>query len=235
MPMKVHAAAASLVLVLMVSACAAEAPTAEPEPLPTVSESASPTPEPSPEPTRPSLAELALAPGSLNFLVVGEPAPSESDPTAMIVFDPEACAEDYEISPIDRDPGRWVPAPPYVDATGSWVFRVGVSDSGVVTAIQAHGSSGLQTTKGIGIGSTVTELLAAYPTMADPIDTIATRLYVVDDGAGRLVFEVSWGGREPDYWSPRDLDRVLVMTSQAASAPAYGIWGTDGGAGSCLG
>jgi hypothetical protein len=231
--MKAFWAVPSAGLLLALAACAPEFPSAEPGPSESSSSSA-PT-EPSPDPTRPSADELALAPGSLNLLVIGQPAPAPDDPTAMIVFDPEACVDpDFGIAPGDPGAGLWRAVPDYAGSDGAGLFGVAVGESGEVGAIQVIGPSTVPTTEGIVIGSTVTELLAAYPTITGPIDAVVSRLYVVDEGAGRLVFEVSWNDSafEP-YWLPDELDRVVVMTTHPTSVAPFAVWATDGGVGYC--
>ena len=231
--MKTLARTSALLLVIAVSSCASVPPAAEPEPAPSATQSASA--EPSPEPTRPAATELALAPGSLNLLVLGGQVPDDDDPAAMIVFEPDACTAERNVEPGEPGAGLWTVVPEYRDEAGEPLFWVDVDDAGAITALQVARSSTIETTEGIGIGSTITELLAAYPTITGPTDSIVTRMYVVDEGEGRLVFEVSWGGGEPDYWAEGEVDRVLVMTTQDPSAPVFSIWGTDGGVGGCLG
>lgn len=214
------------------AACAGAEPAAIPtsEPSPTVS--AAPTPTPTPERTLPAIDELALAPGGLNLLVIGEPAPLPADPAAMIVFDPDYCADVRD--PDDPFRGQWVAVDQYRNAESRPIFAPGVDESGVVVAVQVFSGSPIRTTEGIGIGSTVSEILAAYPTVTGPFPEYLSQLYIVSDGTHQLVFETSWAGAGDGYWLEEELDRVLIMTAQPLSTSPFALWGTDGGWGSCL-
>lgn len=231
--MALRSAAPLLVIMLAVSGCAGPEPAASPTAPPPAT--STPTPTPTPEPTLPAVDELALAPGSLNLLVLGEPAPAADDPAAMIVFELDRCVEERGLEPGDPGTGLWVAAPPYRSAEGRTFFQVGVNDAGLVTALQVVGDSPVRTTEGIGIGSSVSDLLAAYPSASAPIDAILTRLYTVTDGEHQLIFETSWAeGAGDGYWPEDEVDEVVIMTAQSASAPFGALWATDGGVGGCF-
>lgn len=233
--MKAYLAVPSAGLLLALAACTPEFPAASPTATETSTSTSSASPEPSPEPTRPTSTELALAPGSLNVLVIGQPAPGAGDPLAMIAYDPEACVDaEIGIAPGDPGAGLWRAVPEYVASDGLALFGVSVNDAGAIGAIQVVGPSTVPTTRGIRIGSTTAELLAAYPTITGPITRVVSQLFVVDEGGQRLVFEVAWNDGAPEpYWQPGEIDKVIVMTTHPASVEPFAVWATDGGIGYC--
>jgi hypothetical protein len=229
------AGSAALGLVLLAGCTPAPA---EPSASPAPSSEAEPTPSSSPEPTEPpARADLVLRPDGLGTLVIGEPVPEADDPTAMIVFDDDACVSDIGgIAPGDPNAGAWVQIPLYdAGPEGGGIFGVGVSDGGIVEGVQVYGSDEIPTEEGIRVGSTVAELLAAYPGIAGPGGDVGISVfYLVDGPGGRLNIEVAVDDPElPGYWESRFIDTVLGMTAVPSGTPGFTIAGSDGGVGGC--
>lgn len=222
---------------LLLVGCTPEPVEPAASPTPTSTLEAEPTPTSTPEPTEPpARADLVLRPDGLGTLVIGEPAPAPDDPTAMIVFDDDLCVSDISgVGPGDPGAGAWDAIPLYAGPEGGRIFVVGVSDAGIVEGVQVYGLDDIPTDEGIRVGSTVDELLAAYPDIAGPSgDSSISQFYLVDGPGGRIVFEVAI--EDPDiapYWEPEFSDTVLGMTAVPSGTPGFTIAGSDGGLGGC--
>jgi hypothetical protein len=106
---------------------------------------------------RPALDQLRLTPSGFAELPLGSD-PATTDPAVSIV----------ERSSVECEPGRtltlWQPAE--ADPTTPYgAFGVAVNDQGSVTAIQVS-SELISTDRGITVGSSRAEVLAAYPGIA---------------------------------------------------------------------
>jgi hypothetical protein len=228
--------ALALGCLLLLAGCAPDP--VVPEETPTVS----PTLEASAEPTPvvagpPAPDDLVLRVDGLGSLVIGEPAPAPDDPGAMILFDVDVCVSDASgVGPGDPGAGAWVGIPLYVAGPeGGSLFGVEVDEAGIVQGVQVFGLDEIPTEAGIRVGSTLDELLAAYPGISSPGGGSGiSQFYLVDGPGGRLVFEVAaeFGG-VVGYWDPALLGTVLGMTAVPAGTPGFTIAGSDGGLGGC--
>lgn len=215
------AAASVLFSAALLAGCAAPATPPTPSPsssrTPSVAASpASPTPTPA-EPTTPALSELRLSPDGLGTLQVGKPI----DPL-LATYDPFGCRtpENEGYFP-DDDPFWSVYVPNYpqeADARGyeRYPFEPHHADDGTLRWLRVQ-SPEILTTKGIHIGSTREEVIAAYPEAQVVTDYGAT-VYGVDSAAGRLVIEVldlDKGSDEPvgTVWTMRLQPLDFELTS----------------------
>jgi hypothetical protein len=213
-------------------------------PAPAVTQAATPTatptepaPSPSASPSAPTAAadphpaadDLVLSPAGLGPLTVGMPA--ESNPgAAMISWDPEHCAA---LAEEGDDPGRWV-AEGYGSATRADgtetepLFGIATDDSGAVAWIDVYGTAP-RTPEGIGVGSTLEDVLAAYPDLSEPFAGALSEVRGITRPEGILVLETTLGDPElPDGTV------VLARVLAPGSDPAFATWRTDWTAGGCL-
>jgi hypothetical protein len=172
-----------VLLALSLAGCAPAAVSALPSSTGLPSAVATPTPTATPAPTRPELGELTLSPDGLGPLVVGAVVPDQPSDVAVVSWDQAACAGG----------GEWVanyPSGPVTggtDAPFSFPSAKKTDPIGFMTVW----SSEIKTGSGVGVGSTVAELQAAYPDLNAPIHAEASDLYVVTGSTGELVFEVA--------------------------------------------
>lgn len=141
------------------------------------------SPEPSPSVSgQPQLADLVLSPEGLGPLAIGLPLPVEDPSTAVVVWNGDNCAGD----------GEWVanyPSAPVFGGTDKpFSFAVSGKDDPLTYVIVW--SNSIATAEGVRVGSSLSDLIAAYPTAARTA-ALTSDLYVVTGVSGNLVFEVA--------------------------------------------
>ena len=189
-------------LLILLTGCASEAPEPIAEP-PVVVESPSPTP-PTPEPTKPALDELVLTTEGLGYLVPGEPIEEVADDLAIVIFDENACRG---LVGYEQDFDRWVSNYPEGDEAFYVFTTMGEKDGALLTIVAR--TDALRTDTGLGVGSTVGELTAAYPELRT-VPQEGFTIYIVDGEKGKLQFEVQDDGDGSDA-----VDFVTVVKRDA--------------------
>lgn len=218
------------VAVLMLAGCAVDEPAPIAAP-PAASETPTPTPEP--EPTKPELAALVVSADGLDDVVVGEAPPVVDPALDIIIFD-----EDYCQAAVDEgasvDPGKWIPNyEPALSGESREPFSVYVPKK-VVDVISID-SEEIRTSDGLGLGSTVDELEAAYPNLVFE-EGFATDLYLVGGAHGTLVFEVAAEDLDDPYYGPDGVDAGTVVFLRVTSTGVenYPWANTDSGFSHCV-
>lgn len=225
-PSTVFAAATIAALAaLALGACA----TSEPAAAPTASATTAPTSTPTPEPTRPALADLVLSPFGLGPLVVGEPVPIEAPDVAVVSYDPVACLD--ELSPLtEGEPGagRWTPV--YPEERPFDVVTEGRVEDGAISHILVA-QPFVATEQGIRVGSSLEELLAVYPDITvGPEENVG--LYTLESAQGTLAFEVATDAVIQGYWTPEQLNTVVLIAAYSPGETISPVYATDS-SGSC--
>lgn len=150
-----------------------------------------------------------------------------------VTFDADYCLEvaasNGQVYPSDQDPGRWIATGSY-SAGGVRAFGVQVVD-GLVTRIDLH-FPGILTDGGIGVGSSADEVAAAYPE-AEVVEFPASDVVVVDGEGGRLLIEIARDRYLAGYWTPEQIDAVLVINASIDEFGVFNVAGTDNRADEC--
>ena len=211
----------------------AESPSATPTPGGTGTPSATSTPsETAAADPHPALADLVVSTSGLGPLTIGI-VPELNPGAAMIAFDAEACAETL-IGESDGEPGRWSASgygPDSLAHAGSGpAFAVDVDPVRGVGWIDILGSSP-HTADGLGVGSLLEDLQAAYPALQGPFDGPISRVWWVEDEHGILAFETELDGELGDASTGPErieLMRVLLPGTDPRFATAHSDWVAGG-------
>ena len=210
------AAALLVTLATTLVGCDNQPPAAEPDPASSPSATSPAVPA-----TRLALSELVVSPAGVGPLLVGQPIAEEPEESAVVVWDPTGCIT-AGVPGVEGEPwtGLWRSA--YEDAanpddrTFSVVTMGGVKD-GPIARVVVYGDE-LATAEGVHVGSTVDDVLAAYPDATPEPDPIVSALYVVDGETGSLSIEVAIESPgAPDYWDPEQIGTVVWMVVFDAS------------------
>jgi hypothetical protein len=182
--------------VVALSACVPDEPAPTPSPsasssVPTTAPTSSPTPVGSPTPT-PDPQALVLSSTGLGPLLIGMPA-----------------AESTLIAPTTTNCGveggeeftDWRTTLPSSSNNAQEiekeVFRVGVDDEGIVYGISVRDAS-ITTPWGVGIGSTLDDVLAIPGVVEGPSAAVWHRL-IVPGSPGTVIFDIG-DNPDPTYW-----------------------------------
>ena len=190
--------------------------------------------------TRPTLEDLVLSTAGLGPIRLVSPVPTTPAPLAIVTWDPVKCVSaDLGIAAGSPHAGAW--ATTFPDGTGPdglvapfILTTVGSTQTGNVNLVWVW-TDGVHTAPGIRVGSTLTQLHAAYPAFSRTITGFVSDVYVVDATTGSLSFEVSKQDSSDgtDYWPADQVDKVLWMGATPPGTPLEPIAATDGGPSPC--
>ncbi len=179
----------------------------------------------------PALADLVVSTSGLGPLTIGLP-PETNPGAAMITWDPDYCAEIVEPG---AEAGRWVETGYEDDPDRGEIgspFSVAVDDAGRIGWIDVR-SPGPRTVEGVGVGTTLDALQAAYPALSGPFDGPVSRVWWVEDAAGILVFETQ--GDEDGLQPAGTPESVILLRVLLPGAdPQFATANSDFVAGGCM-
>jgi hypothetical protein len=176
-------------------------------------------------PSKPDFDDLVVSPAGLGSLRVGAPATS----SGMIKYFPDYCPT--ATAEGRSTEGRWQNT--YVPRGKPRPFGVDVGKDGRITRIDIIDPS-LRTAEGIGLGTTVEELLSTYPAVEGGSSSTLGDLYYLRTSEGTLVFEVANDLIE-DYYEDDVVGTVIFLRVVAPTVnPDQPLAGTDFYAGRCL-
>lgn len=189
---------------------------------------------------RPVLDDLVLGPSGLGPLHVGSAVPVAAEGTAVVSWNATACVStDLGITVTDPRAGVWQARYPDIQQPDGNVapFIVVTSDGGrtsPISAIRVWGG-GIHTAKGIHVGSTRADVLAAYGSSAKTVHGGLSDVFILTGPTGSLSIEVAtqYSDGGSNYWPDDQVDTVLWMATTAPAIDPGPIAGTDGGSSAC--
>lgn len=166
------------------------------------------------EPSLPALTDLVITPQGMGPLVVGGPV---ADAQPVVRWEENLCVT-TEGETVIETRGGWVSG--YGDDPFDAPFSVIVDRDTAgepVFAVEVL-KAGPQTEGGIQVGSTLAELQAAHPEvrLATPSNGDPIEVWVVEQGSGALVFEVSVD-TEGYSWEPG----LIKLIRARSTSPVY--------------
>jgi hypothetical protein len=223
--------AAGLLLVSLAGCATPSAPSEAP------ASSARPSVSPTPAPeVRPALSDLVVSPAGLGPLRVGTPVPDAEADVALVTWDALGCG-DSAGPRVEGEPfaGFWRSVyPDDVSAeTGTFdVVTVGGVQGGPIANIIVK-SAEPATAEGIHVGSTLDDVLAAYPGATLAEETSVSTVYLLEGETGSLTIEIARESEGTEgYWKPSVLGTVVWMVAWEPSQAIGAIAASDG-AGPC--
>jgi hypothetical protein len=144
---------------------------------------------------KPLLSQLVVSTNGLGNLAPGQVVPAEPAAKAIVVYNPTKCVAAAEgIVAGSPGAGAWLPTyPKGLNWSGSgFPFDVGpvTGPTEPISEIEIW-SPDLKTAKGIGAGSTVAQLKAAYGSSLTRDVAVNSDVYVLTGAHSKLLFEVA--------------------------------------------
>ena len=230
------ASSTAVLALLALTGCVPDAPTPSTITPPTTTEPPTTTPTTEPAPEELTLADLVASATGLGDLQIGGNAQALADSTGVIVWAPEYCVRpDGETT--EAEPGRWIPnfesaesfygdraTPFFIDAQGGTINRIDITTTEISDA------------KGIHVGSTRDEFLAAYPGTAMSYDGPISDVYVLTAAGGNVVYEITRHDEGVPYWPADQQNKVFqIRILVAGMDPDFATAASGNIAGVCSG
>lgn len=190
-----------------------------------------------PTPTKPALSDLVLTADGLGDIAINAPVP----PTTLLAsLNPTACvSSETGVAAGDPDAGAWLANYPRATTeAGTQDVFVLETHNGVpanpVDVIWVW-APGIHTDAGIQVGSTLSDVQAAYPHPTSLQHGAVSDVYVVTGTVGKLDIEVARSdSSDAGYWTADQAGKVLWMGALGPGMPPGPIAASDGGPSSCF-
>lgn len=215
--------AATGIVVALLAGCTPTAPVADPTAKPTTTRTATASPTPTATvaapPTKPELADLVLSTAGLGPVLMGAGPPVTDSALDILVLGEVIC--DPAAPPIT---GVWIANYPDITTMAGKVtspFQVAVGGDGIVARIDVRGE-GPRTDRGIRVGSTADEVVAAYPDASEIVDFGRALVYAMRGSTGTLLIEID----TRDDGDEAGFGRVVSMRVGAQDVPVYAVSNT---------